>query len=214
VAFGANEGKEMSAIIVDTEYTTWPGALESGWALPNQHREVVQIAAVRVDAEFNVVDEFDVLVRPTINAILSDLFIDLTHINQLDVDQRGSRFSERLQELWWFANSGKLPVICMNADEAVMHENCRINNIEFPFENSWHRLRPYLEKRGIDLRNLSSGDLHRLTPHPLEGGHTHYALHDVKSMARFLQYAGATIDDLPTGAPSVDPRSAEMEARM
>jgi inhibitor of KinA sporulation pathway (predicted exonuclease) len=198
----------MSAIIVDTEYTTWPGALESGWSLPDQHREIVQIAAVRVDDRFNVIAEFDVLVKPAINPVLSDLFVQLTQIQQEDVAIRGAPFSERLLELWWFADSGRLPVICMNADEAVMRENCRINQTPFPFKGSWHRVRPYLEKTGIDVSNISSGDLHRLTPNPIMDGHTHYALHDVNSMARFLQHAGAAVGELPTGAPTVDPRSA------
>src|ERR1700722_7994120 len=173
----------MSAIIVDTEYTTWPGALESGWSLPGRHREIVQIAAIKVSDSFEEEAAFDVLIRPAINPILSDLFTELTGITQKMVDTQGRAFPERQNAFLEFSDGGKLPIICMDADEAVFRENCRLNNVDFPFPLSWHRLRPYLELQKIDLTKISSGDLHKLTPAPLPAGHTHYALHDVRSMA-------------------------------
>jgi inhibitor of KinA sporulation pathway (predicted exonuclease) len=191
-------------IIVDTEYTTWPGALESGWAEPWQHREIVQMAAIRVDDRYRETEAFDQLVIPTINSRLSPLFISLTGIEQERVDSEGVSFSEALNDFLNFVDGH--PVICMNGDEAVMRENCQLNGIDFPFNNSWHRLRPYLELIGVDVQNLSSGDLHNLTPRPLIG-HTHNALHDVRSMARWLEHADILVDVLPTGAPTFDPRS-------
>ena len=201
----------MSFVIVDTEYTTWPGALESGWSLQGQHREVVQIAAIKVDGGFKEAAAFDVLVVPTFNPILSDLFIKLTGITQKMVDDAGRPFVERQSEFFDFCDGGNIPIICMNADEAVFRENCRLNKIDFPFVSSWHRLRPHLEQQGIDLTGMSSGDLHKLTPEPLSLGHTHYALHDVRSMGRWLQYAKTanafSVNQLPAGAPDFDPRS-------
>ena len=196
----------MDTIIVDTEYTTWPGALESGWSLPGQHREIVQIAAIRVDQNFKPMSAIDIFVKPKINPILSPLFSELTNIEQWLVDRDGINFPDALRILYAYSEGDDLPVVCMNADEAVMRENCQINEIDFCFKNSWHRLRPYLETIGVDLSEMSSGDLHKLTPAPLVG-HTHNALHDVSSMARYLEYAGVGIDALPTGAPTTDPRS-------
>lgn len=201
----------MAAIIVDTEYTTWPGALESGWSGRGQHREIVQIAAIQVDNQFHEIRSLDLLVQPSINPILSPLFIELTGIGQAAVDAKGMSFEEALDRFYGFAWRGSLPVVCMNADETVFRENCRLTGIEFPFAQSWHRLRPFLEASGVDLSTRSSGDLHLLTPTPLIG-HTHNALHDVRSMARWLQHAQGTVlgeglGQLPTGAPDRDPRS-------
>lgn len=201
----------MAAIIVDTEYTTWPGALESGWSSPGQHREIVQIAAIQVDSEFREIRSLDLLVRPGINPVLSDLFVELTGIGQKEVDRDGLRFEEALERFYGFAWRGSLPVVCMNADEAVFRENCGLAGIEFPFERSWHRLRPFLEASGVDLSTRSSGDLHLLTPTPLVG-HTHNALHDVRSMAAWIRHARGSIlseglEQLSTGAPDRDPRS-------
>ena len=195
-------------IVLDTEYTTWPGALESGWTQPGQHREIVQIAAILVNDQFEEVDRLDVLVRPTINPILSDLFVSLTGITQEMVDRNGKPFNFRLQEFTDFCAPAFAPIICMNADETVFRENCSINGIEFRLP-SFHRVRPFAESLGFDLTHLSSGQLHTLTPEKLEG-HTHNALHDVRSMACFLRsYVGDIqyIHDLPTGAPDRDPRS-------
>jgi inhibitor of KinA sporulation pathway (predicted exonuclease) len=198
-------------IIVDTEYTTWPGALESGWSQPGQQREIVQIAAIRVDSSFREVGSLDILVRPLLGPELSALFVELTGIDQANVDACGMPFSGALERFLGFCEDGRLPIICMNADEAVFRENCRINTLDFPLEQSWHRLRPFLEERGLDLAQLSSGDLHTLTRTPLSG-HVHNALHDVRSMACWLRDALEKgvfhgLEDLPTGAPDFDPRS-------
>jgi len=36
-------------IIFDTEYTAWEGAKERNWSGSGEHREIVQIAAVKID---------------------------------------------------------------------------------------------------------------------------------------------------------------------
>lgn len=100
-------------------------------------------------------------------------------------------------------------VICMNSDSGVFSENCRIHDMEnhLPL---WHRLYPFYLELGGSPR-LASGDLHRLTDTPLVG-HTHNALHDVRSMAVWLAYQKRQglfqdISQLPTEVPTVDPRS-------
>ena len=199
----------MEFVIVDTEYTTWPGALEGGWSGPGQHREIVQVAAIRVDGHFAETASLDLLVRPAINPVLSPLFVSLTGIRQADVDV-ARPFAAALVALSAFV--GDLPVTCMYGDEGVFRENCTLCGLEFPFARPWHRLRPYLDEVGVDTAANSSGDLHALTPEPLSG-RTHDALHDVRSMARWLSHAAAAhgfrgLSQLPTGGPSRNPRSA------
>ena len=199
----------MSIVITDTEYTTWPGALERGWTGPGEHREIVQIAAIRVDDAFAETAALDLLAVPLFNPQLSPLFTELTGISQDDVSGRGLPFPEALSRFAAFCGAG--PVVCMNADEAVFRENCSLWNLPPPPGGSWHRLRPFLELHGVDTARYSSGELHSLTAHPLQG-HVHNALHDVRSMSRWLLHAQVRgiykgIRDLPTGAPSWDPRS-------
>lgn len=203
------------AIILDTEYTTWPGALETGWAAPGQHREIVQIAAIRVDDGFNEIGAFEAIVRPSVNPDLSDLFIGLTGVTQERVDAEGVPFPAALASLHAF--TGDDPVICMNGDCKVFLDNCDINRVCYPFARQFHRLRPLLERSGVDLTRCSSGDLHMLTLNPLEG-RAHDALHDVRSMAAWLRHAVAMgtytgLSQMPTDLPTRDPRSSALDEK-
>ena len=200
------------AIIADTEYTTWPGALESDWVEPWQEKEIFQLAAIKVDLDgFIETDSFDRLIIPRLNPQLSDLAVSLTSIPQERLDNEGVSFAQGLKEFFDFTEGGALPVICMNGDAAVFRRNCEINNIAFPFAQNFHRLRPFLESQGIDVAKNSSGTLHLLTDQPL-AGHTHYALHDDRSMRSFLAYAQkmgwfTDLSQLPNDLPGRDPRA-------
>lgn len=81
----------MSFVIFDTEYTTWPGCQEKGWH-GNQKKEIVQIAALKVSDELEVLAKLNLLCRPVVNSILSDYFINLTHITNQQVKQYGEPF--------------------------------------------------------------------------------------------------------------------------
>ena len=208
----------MAIMILDTEYTTWPGALESGWAEDWQHREIVQIAAILLDRDLQEIAHLDQLVKPTVNPVLSDLFVDLTGITQSQVDSEGVDLAKATRRLAGFGGGSEFsPVICMNGDEAVFRENHALLGLELPFDRPWHRLRPFLEESGVDVETHSSGDLHRLTPVPLVG-HTHNALHDVRSMAAWIRHAAVhgrlqRLDQLPTDLPTSDPRSGRSAGR-
>lgn len=196
-------------VVLDTEYTTWPGALESGWAGKGQHREIVQIAAVRLNADLQEVAAFECLIVPRINPILSDLFVELTGIDQRELDAKGTSFTLAILKLVAFAEG--CDIVCMNGDGKVMLDNCDIHGITYPFARQFHRLRPLLVADGVDLTSHSSGDLHKLTSTPLEG-RTHNALHDVRSMTAWLADARRRgvfrdVSQLPTDLPLRDPRS-------
>jgi hypothetical protein len=42
---------ETQVVVFDTEFTAWRGSMERNWAGPGEFREIVQIGAVRIDAE-------------------------------------------------------------------------------------------------------------------------------------------------------------------
>lgn len=155
----------MTALIVDFEYTTWPGALESGWGEDWQHREIVQIGVIAVNDDFIEELSMDFLIKPAINQKLSDLFVSLTGITQEQVDRDGKpphaieglfRLQSRIQMLGWPETNEKPPIICMNADEGVMRENYKLAHMTYPLCKPWHRLRPFLEAQGVDLSAIST----------------------------------------------------------
>jgi len=64
-----------SVVVFDLEYTAWECSMARSWLTPGQFREVVQIGAVKLDADsFLVQDEFEVLTLPRFNPVLSPYF--------------------------------------------------------------------------------------------------------------------------------------------
>ena len=67
------------AVVFDLEFTAWEGSMANRWSRPGEFTELVQIGAVRVDARtFAVEAEMDVLVKPRLNPVLSEYFVQLT----------------------------------------------------------------------------------------------------------------------------------------
>ena len=60
---------DQEIILFDFEYTAWEGSWARKWSEPWEHREIIQIAAVRVVIDGAVTEQgsFDCLVRPKRN---------------------------------------------------------------------------------------------------------------------------------------------------
>lgn len=74
-------------IILDTEYTSWPGTNEKGYNMKTKFPELVQISAIKVDKDFNIVNRLNIYVKPIINPKLSEYFKRLTKMEYLLRDQ-------------------------------------------------------------------------------------------------------------------------------
>lgn len=69
-------------IVLDTELTCW----ENQWE--KQEREVIEIGAVKLDLRnLKIVDKFQSFIKPKNNPQLSQYCIDLTKINQSDINK-------------------------------------------------------------------------------------------------------------------------------
>lgn len=67
-------------VIFDLEATCWEDRASNV-------SEIIEVGAVRIERETgNIIDTFDVFVKPRINPILSDYCMNLTSIRQQDVD--------------------------------------------------------------------------------------------------------------------------------
>ena len=96
-----------SLIIYDTEYTSWQGSQERGWSGAREFQELVQIGAIHIirrGSEYYIARSIDILMRPERNPILSQYFVDLTGIDQCDVDD-GMSIMEGLRVFKEFADS-------------------------------------------------------------------------------------------------------------
>jgi inhibitor of KinA sporulation pathway (predicted exonuclease) len=75
------------ALLIDLEFTCWEDSLRTDWADPARPAEVIEIGLAAYDlATRTVLETFDVLVRPTVNPMLSAYCVNLVHISQGDID--------------------------------------------------------------------------------------------------------------------------------
>ncbi len=172
-------------VLVDTEYTAFGRSLKTAWTKPCHHKEIVQIAAIKINENRKEIDSLNIIVKPRINPKLSLRFISLTGIKQEVVDEKGISFADALEK---FINFTKGYNICTyDRDYLVFKGNCRLNDIHFPFEKSpFVRVCETLHKWNIDKDAYSSGTLYKAVGVKMKG-HVHNALHDVRSMAVALK---------------------------
>jgi inhibitor of KinA sporulation pathway (predicted exonuclease) len=176
-------------ILFDLEYTAWEGSKARNWSEPWEHREIIQIAAIRVAINGRVAELgcFDRLVRPKLNPILSPYITHLTGIQQEAMETWGTSFAEAFCAFYGFCDQGRLPLFCYGDDLAILLENFTLNNIEsgmFPL--MIRDIRPVFEAASIDTRLYSSGTVYQALGMEFDQA-AHNALNDVRSLAVTLQ---------------------------
>ena len=176
-------------ILFDFEYTAWEGSKARNWSEPWEHREIIQIAAIRValDAEVAETACFDCLVKPKHNPLLSAYITTLTGIAQSQVDACGVGFAKAFADFYAFCEQGRSPLFCYGDDPAVLAENYAIHAIApVAFPAGIYDIRVIFERVGIDTRRYTSGTIHQAVG--AEFHHSaHNALNDVRSLAASLR---------------------------
>jgi inhibitor of KinA sporulation pathway (predicted exonuclease) len=176
----------MQIIIFDTEFTAWEGSAQRNWSFDWEHREIIQIAAVKVDVNpsgAQVLSSFNTLVKPSINPILSEYIIQLTGIEQHVLDDMGVDYQAALMQFYSFCSQGTLPCYSWGNDKRVLVGNCLLNGIQMPdFPAEFYNLHGMAREVNIDGAHLCSGELANHLGLDLHG-HIHNALFDVRSIA-------------------------------
>ena len=187
-------------IIYDTEYTTWDQALQERWAEPWQHREIVQIGAIRVDKKtMKEIDSFNVYTKPVRNPVLSDFFIDLTKITNEQIAAEGIPFGEGLVKFLDFCTGDV--AYAYGWDEVIIGENIAWHDLHpYPIASaSFADIAPYIRKVDPNTKGINSGNLASFLNLPIDGGiHAHNALHDCRSILAVLKHG---VSDLKIQLP-------------
>lgn len=176
--------------VFDLEFTAWGGSMARHWMAPGEYKEVVQIGAVKLDADsLATVAEFDALVRPRINPDLSPYFENLTGITNADVKAHGVDFADAYARFRDFA--GDDPIAAFGHDEWILEENLRLYGIAgtrpLPL---FYDLRGWFAVQGVDPRGLTSCEIAPKLGLSFEG-HAHNALNDARSMAACMEAMAA-----------------------
>ncbi len=178
-------------VIFDTEVTTWEGAAARDWSGPGEHRELVQLGAALVETkDFTELAIFSTLVKPRINPILSDYFINLTGITQEMVDKYGIDFEVFLQSFYKWCRRYELYSfdkvnIPRLFDLDVLVENRDLYGIGFPFESErFHNVNEIFFKYGVVIKQSGRAP-EACVEEPKN--RSHEALNDVRGLIRGLQ---------------------------
>lgn len=214
--YPASETTFGDLVLWDTEQTSWEGSNARRWKgfIPGtstpETRELLQLSALkatlvqphghRTGWRLRHGGSFNVLVRPTINPVLSSYVTQLTNITQDQVNRTGVSFLEAVGRLHRFAEGGAL--LSYGNDWSVVHDNFELLG-EAPPWPGWGAdmldVKPLFIAAGLNLSGLSSGTVHRAVG--ISGdGHVHDASWDVESLFLTLQ---AVLD-----RPSIDPAHA------
>lgn len=191
-------------VVFDLEFTSWKGALEQDWGAPGQFREIVQIGALRLDQDCSVVEEYEILVKPVVNPVLSDYFTELTGISQEAVDQEGVPAAEALGEFLGFCRGQS--VLSYGNDMMVLGENvgwarARGEEVKNGYLGAhFLNIRPWVNTLAPRTATLNVGRLWQALELPRPAaGNEHAALFDCHSFAAALRHLCAEGAALPTG---------------
>lgn len=170
-----------SAVVYDLEFTAWEGSLANRWSRPGEFTELVQIGAVRVNAEtFAVEAEMDVLVRPRLNPALSEYFTGLTGITNDDLAARGVDFAKAYSDFLDFACG--CTTMAFGTDNLIFVDNIRLYGLNgFAASPPFINLRPWFNANGLPTAKLHSCDVGPTLGVAFQG-RQHNALADTHSL--------------------------------
>jgi inhibitor of KinA sporulation pathway (predicted exonuclease) len=118
-------------IIIDIEATCW----KNRKLFQKENQETIEIGAVKLNPEMTeVVDEFQIFIKPVIHPSLSDFCTELTTITQADVDN-----APLFKEAWethflpWIGEETRFGS-WGNFDLKMLKKDCERSSSEFPFK--------------------------------------------------------------------------------
>jgi exonuclease len=179
--FAVKAKKRNHAIIFDLEFTAWLGSMASRWTRDGEYTEVVQIGAVKLDAEsLKIVDEFEMLVCPRVNPVLSQYFIDLTGVTNDMLSARGVDFITAYGAFLDFVGGNR--IWAFGRDDLILAGNLKLYAWTTLAVPPYSNALPWFAEQGIDLKGKHACNVAEATGAAFIG-HKHDALADAHGVA-------------------------------
>ena len=135
----------MNYVIVDLEATCWEGR-------DGSKNETIEIGAVLVNAQKQILSEFEQFVKPLMNPTLSDFCKNLTSITQAQVDA-APYFYEAVESFKkWITQHGAAYTLCSWGfyDKKQFEQDCRLHGLE----TDWLKHHISLKHQHAQIRGL------------------------------------------------------------
>jgi inhibitor of KinA sporulation pathway (predicted exonuclease) len=171
-----------AAIVFDLEFTAWEGSRARRWSMPGERTEVVQVGAVKLDAEtLRVRDEFNVLVQPRLNPVLSDYLAALTGISNDALKAYAVDFIPAYRAFLDFVGDAR--TFAFGRDDLIFADNLKLYGWSGALPISEYRnVIPWFAENGVDLSGKNACDVAEATG-AVFIGRKHDALADAKGVA-------------------------------
>ena len=129
----------MDYIVLDMEWNQpWPGSPSSKKVLPVQiHGEIIQIGAVRIKADNQVADEFQVLVKPKYYRRLNRRVSKLTGIKEADLRDNGVPMKEAMSQFRTWCGTDVIFLTWGFDDIPILKENLKLYGIDDSWVERW-----------------------------------------------------------------------------
>lgn len=176
----------MQVVVVDLE---WNGSYSK--KAHGYFNEIIELGAVKLDDNMQVVDEFNCQIRPVVSKKLSTIVTDLTHISEEDLED-GTTFAKMMRRFAsWIGDKPTAILTWSTTDLLVLMENCRFfyGEQEIPFLAHYMDFQAYAQGRmGVnDGQQLGLAKAGELLGIPEDSLSLHRALDDSRLTAKILQ---------------------------
>ncbi len=130
----------MNYIVLDMEWNQpWPGSPTSRKVLPVQIRgEIIQIGAVRVTEEQQVMDEFQVMIKPKYYRHLNRRVSKLTGIKESRLKEEGVPFAYAMEQFRTWCGDDVVFLTWGFDDIGILKENLKLHGLETAWTDKWY----------------------------------------------------------------------------
>ena len=179
----------MKYASLDTEYTSWKGSFERNWSYEWETKEIVQVGITFMDENFDIDKTTCIYLKPQINNILSDYFMNLTGITQSRVDSANNTIFDIKNFILEISQEG-YQFISWGPDLDIINQNIKLyerNSSVIKIE--YIDMALLCEKLNICHEDLSSGTIYNfLTQKPLINKKNHDAASDSRQVSKALKF--------------------------
>ena len=130
----------MNYIVMDMEWNQpWPGSPSAKKVLPVQIRgEIIQIGAVRVTENQDVMDEFQILIKPKYYRHLNRRVSKLTGIKETRLREEGVPFAEAIESFRAWCGEDIVFLTWGFDDIGILRENLQLHGLDTDWTEKWY----------------------------------------------------------------------------